>query len=40
MQAARFIIHLALYSRVNVMIDAVKRNAAVSADADHRNMNI
>jgi len=39
-QAARLTIHLALYSRVNVMIDAVRRNAAVSVAAAHRNMNI
>lgn len=39
-QVACLTIHLGLYSRVNVMIDAVRRNAAVSAAAAHRNTNI
>jgi hypothetical protein len=38
--AARLPIHLGLYSRVNVMIDAVRHNAAVSAVTAHQNMNI
>lgn len=40
MAAARLTIHLGPYSRVNIMIDAVRRNAAVSAAAAYRNMNI
>jgi hypothetical protein len=39
-QAARFTMCLDLYSLVNIMIDAVRCNAAVSAAADYRNMNI